>query len=46
MVAGRYLGPMRQPEEGRPFGRLVTAMVTPFTRDGTLDLDGAQRLAT
>ncbi|HEX6969064.1 MAG TPA: 4-hydroxy-tetrahydrodipicolinate synthase [Micromonosporaceae bacterium] len=30
----------------RPFGRLVTAMVTPFTRDGELDLDGAARLAT
>ncbi|MGH3735763.1 MAG: 4-hydroxy-tetrahydrodipicolinate synthase [Micromonosporaceae bacterium] len=30
----------------RPFGRLMTAMVTPFTRDGSLDLDGAQRLAT
>ncbi len=30
----------------RPFGRLLTAMVTPFTRDGALDLDGAQRLAS
>ncbi|MGH3664445.1 MAG: 4-hydroxy-tetrahydrodipicolinate synthase [Micromonosporaceae bacterium] len=29
----------------RPFGRLLTAMVTPFGRDGALDLDGAQRLA-
>ncbi len=28
-----------------PFGRIVTAMVTPFTADGALDLDGAQRLA-
>ncbi|MGP3971984.1 4-hydroxy-tetrahydrodipicolinate synthase [Streptomyces sp. 6N223] len=28
-----------------PFGRMLTAMVTPFTADGTLDLDGAQRLA-
>jgi 4-hydroxy-tetrahydrodipicolinate synthase len=37
---------MRQPDEGRPFGRLVTAMVTPFTSDGTLDVEGAQRLAT
>ena len=27
------------------FGRVVTAMATPFTRDGDLDLDGAQRLA-
>ncbi|MEU6079890.1 4-hydroxy-tetrahydrodipicolinate synthase [Streptomyces sp. NPDC047108] len=28
-----------------PFGRVLTAMVTPFTQDGELDLDGAQRLA-
>ena len=28
-----------------PFGRVVTAMVTPFTADGGLDLDGAQQLA-
>ncbi|MEV3873049.1 4-hydroxy-tetrahydrodipicolinate synthase [Streptomyces sp. NPDC049906] len=28
-----------------PFGRVITAMVTPFTADGALDLDGAQRLA-
>ncbi|MDT0321025.1 4-hydroxy-tetrahydrodipicolinate synthase [Streptomyces millisiae] len=28
-----------------PFGRVLTAMVTPFTADGSLDLDGAQRLA-
>ncbi|MCC5035856.1 4-hydroxy-tetrahydrodipicolinate synthase [Streptomyces sp. WAC 00631] len=28
-----------------PFGRVLTAMVTPFTADGILDLDGAQRLA-
>ncbi|MEU7136921.1 4-hydroxy-tetrahydrodipicolinate synthase [Streptomyces sp. NPDC046261] len=28
-----------------PFGRTVCAMVTPFTPDGALDLDGAQRLA-
>jgi 4-hydroxy-tetrahydrodipicolinate synthase len=31
---------------GRPFGRLITAMVTPFHHDGSLDLDGAARLAT
>ncbi|MFB9234395.1 4-hydroxy-tetrahydrodipicolinate synthase [Plantactinospora siamensis] len=30
----------------RPFGRLLTAMVSPFTREGELDLDGAARLAT
>ncbi|GAB7183143.1 4-hydroxy-tetrahydrodipicolinate synthase [Kitasatospora sp. Ki12] len=29
-----------------PFGRVLTAMVTPFTADGGIDLDGAQRLAT
>jgi 4-hydroxy-tetrahydrodipicolinate synthase len=28
------------------FGRVLTAMVTPFRRDGSLDLDAAQRLAT
>jgi 4-hydroxy-tetrahydrodipicolinate synthase len=28
-----------------PFGRVLTAMVTPFTASGDLDLDGAQRLA-
>lgn len=28
-----------------PFGRVLTAMVTPFTDDGALDLDGAQQLA-
>jgi 4-hydroxy-tetrahydrodipicolinate synthase len=28
------------------FGRVLTAMVTPFTADGDLDLDGAQRLAS
>ncbi|HEX3901049.1 MAG TPA: 4-hydroxy-tetrahydrodipicolinate synthase [Mycobacteriales bacterium] len=29
-----------------PFGTLLTAMVTPFTADGALDLDAAARLAT
>jgi 4-hydroxy-tetrahydrodipicolinate synthase len=28
-----------------PFGRLLTAMVTPFTADGSLDVAGAARLA-
>ncbi|QQC88675.1 4-hydroxy-tetrahydrodipicolinate synthase [Streptomyces alfalfae] len=28
-----------------PFGHVLCAMITPFTRDGALDLDGAQRLA-
>ncbi|HWG99429.1 MAG TPA: 4-hydroxy-tetrahydrodipicolinate synthase [Pilimelia sp.] len=30
----------------RPFGRLLTAMVTPMRADGSLDLDGAAALAT
>jgi 4-hydroxy-tetrahydrodipicolinate synthase len=30
----------------RPFGRLISAMITPFRPDGTLDTDGAARLAT
>jgi 4-hydroxy-tetrahydrodipicolinate synthase len=29
-----------------PFGTVVPAMVTPFTHDGSLDLDSAQKLAT
>lgn len=29
-----------------PFGRVLTAMVTPFTADGALDVAGAQRLAS
>jgi 4-hydroxy-tetrahydrodipicolinate synthase len=32
-------------DPARPFGRLLTAMVTPFRPDGSLDVDGAQRLA-
>jgi 4-hydroxy-tetrahydrodipicolinate synthase len=28
-----------------PFGRMLTAMVTPFTSEGALDVDAAQRLA-
>lgn len=32
--------------EAAPFGRVLTAMVTPFTADGDLDLDAAQKLAT
>jgi 4-hydroxy-tetrahydrodipicolinate synthase len=30
----------------RPFGAVLTAMVTPFDADGALDLDAAQHLAT
>ncbi|MBV1942986.1 4-hydroxy-tetrahydrodipicolinate synthase [Streptomyces sp. BV286] len=33
------------PPRPRPFGRALCAMVTPFTAEGLLDLDGAQRLA-
>ncbi|MDR1387101.1 MAG: dihydrodipicolinate synthase family protein, partial [Propionibacteriaceae bacterium] len=32
-------------ERATPFGRLVTAMVTPFTADGAVDLAQAARLA-
>ena len=32
-------------KDPRPFGRLLTAMMTPFAADGALDVDGAQRLA-
>jgi 4-hydroxy-tetrahydrodipicolinate synthase len=32
--------------EAAPFGRVLTAMVTPFTREGELDLDGAQKVAS
>ena len=32
--------------EAAPFGRVLTAMVTPFTPDGALDVDAAQRVAT
>jgi 4-hydroxy-tetrahydrodipicolinate synthase len=35
-----------QPDTTRPFGRVLTAMVTPFTPDGALDVDAAQRLAS
>jgi 4-hydroxy-tetrahydrodipicolinate synthase len=33
------------PRDTPPFGRVLTAMVTPFTAEGGLDLDGAQVLA-
>jgi 4-hydroxy-tetrahydrodipicolinate synthase len=32
-------------QDPRPFGRLLTAMMTPFAPDGSLDVDGAQKLA-
>jgi 4-hydroxy-tetrahydrodipicolinate synthase len=34
------------PDPGRPFGRLLTAMVTPLQGDGALDVAGAARLAS
>src|SRR3954452_5055350 len=37
------MGPPRA--DGAPFGRLLTAMVTPMTRDGDVDYDGVQQLA-
>lgn len=32
--------------DAAPFGRVLTAMVTPFTADGELDLTAAQKVAT
>jgi 4-hydroxy-tetrahydrodipicolinate synthase len=32
-------------DPARPFGRVITAMVTPFAEDGSIDLAGAQELA-
>jgi 4-hydroxy-tetrahydrodipicolinate synthase len=37
--------PTQSPDVNAPFGRVLTAMVTPFTDDGKLDVEGAQRLA-
>jgi 4-hydroxy-tetrahydrodipicolinate synthase len=37
---------MADPVPTRPFGAVLTAMVTPFDANGGLDLEGAQRLAT
>src|SRR5664279_3800333 len=37
---------MPAPTATAPFGRILTAMITPFRPDGGLDLDGAQRLAS
>jgi 4-hydroxy-tetrahydrodipicolinate synthase len=34
------------PQGSAPFGRMLTAMITPFTPGGALDTDGAARLAT
>ena len=44
------LSPMSSPASSAssapPFGRLTTAMITPFRPDGALDLDAAQKVAT
>ena len=32
-------------DPARPFGRVLTAMVTPLAEDGSIDLSGAQQLA-
>jgi 4-hydroxy-tetrahydrodipicolinate synthase len=37
---------MQAADTRRPFGRLLTAMVTPMRSDGSVDLEGAARLAT
>ncbi|WP_282702130.1 4-hydroxy-tetrahydrodipicolinate synthase [Streptomyces sp. CC219B] len=37
--------PSHPSRPSRPFGRALCAMITPFTTEGALDLDGAQRLA-
>ncbi len=36
---------MHEHADGRPFGEVLTAMITPFADDGTVDLDRAERLA-
>jgi 4-hydroxy-tetrahydrodipicolinate synthase len=38
--------PASAPRSGAPFGRMLTAMITPFTADRALDTDAAARLAT
>ncbi|REK90117.1 4-hydroxy-tetrahydrodipicolinate synthase [Streptomyces inhibens] len=38
--------PLAPPPAAASFGRTAAAMITPFTADGELDTDGAQRLAT
>lgn len=46
-AGGRYGCPMTLPgTPARPFGAVLTAMVTPMTPDGDMDLEAAARLAT
>src|SRR5262250_1112034 len=42
-MVNRMSAPTAAP--GRPFGRVLVAMVTPFAADGSIDLDTAARLA-
>jgi 4-hydroxy-tetrahydrodipicolinate synthase len=42
----RMLGTKMTSMSTPPFGRLLTAMVTPFAADGSLDLDAAEELAS
>jgi 4-hydroxy-tetrahydrodipicolinate synthase len=44
--SARSAGRGPSPAAAAGFGRVLTAMVTPFRADGSLDLVGAQRLAT
>src|SRR5579871_1445 len=39
-------GRVGRPSQAPPFGRLLTAMITPMTPDGAVDYDGAARLAS
>ncbi len=45
MSAATLQAPSTAPSPEAPFGRLLTAMVTPFRPDGAIDLDLAARLA-
>ncbi len=45
MSAATLPSPGTAPSPEAPFGRLLTAMVTPFREDGAIDLDLAARLA-
>ena len=45
MSTATLQAPSTAPSPEAPFGRLLTAMVTPFQPDGAVDLDLAARLA-
>jgi len=45
MSAPYSASPGGRPPQIPPFGRMITAMVTPMTADGAVDFDGAARLA-